>query len=229
MTLVAGHSASVFAKALVQRGVRHAVEGLDDDVAFGDIDREQLGRDACDNPAIILEGALAGHRGRSADALEVLWREPLPDASYKQRDVRALPSTVRVELIQDEEPQSSAVSHDASINFVLTGHQELKHHEVGEQDVGRVLGNPTSRLGIILIGVSIKRDRFLIRDVSRARAYIVESRIQDSHRGYQSSADCLTILRSRASFVLDVGISAFLLRRVRRIPALIDAWSAFFG
>jgi len=92
-----------WAKALVLRGIRHAVERLDDHVAFGNLDREQFGRDTSDNAALVPDGTLARHRGGCAHALKSLRSEPFPDTSYEQRDVGALSSTVGVEFVEHED------------------------------------------------------------------------------------------------------------------------------
>ena len=107
----------------------------------GIVDREELRRHAGDDSALVLERPFARHRRRRADALEPLGRQPLAHAAHEQRDVGALAAAVRVQLVEHEEPQTRAVADDLAIELVLTGHQELEHHEVGEQDVGRVLGD----------------------------------------------------------------------------------------
>ena len=75
--------------------------------------REELRRHAGDDAALVLERALARHRRRRADALELLGREPLAHAAHEQRDVGALPAAVGVKLVEHEEPQARAVADDA--------------------------------------------------------------------------------------------------------------------
>ena len=69
-------------------------------------------------------------------------RKTLTNAADEHRDISSLPATVRVELVENEELQSIAVGDHFSVELVLTGHQELKHHEVRQQDVGWIVPDP---------------------------------------------------------------------------------------
>jgi hypothetical protein len=64
--------------------------------------------------------------------------EALAHAAHEEGDVGALAPAVGVQLVEHEEAQPRAVADHLAIELVLPGHQQLEHHEVGEQDVGRV-------------------------------------------------------------------------------------------
>jgi len=149
-------------RANVLRGLRmvgDSLERLDDDVALGDGDREELRRDSGDDAVLVFQRTLARHRGRGADALEPFRRETLANAADEEGDIRALAPAVRVELVEDEEPQAGAVPDDLAVDLLLTGHQELEHHEVREEDVRRVLGDLPTRIVVLLSRVAPDGDR----------------------------------------------------------------------
>ena len=66
---------------------------------------ERLG-DLGDFALLLLGRPAAGHRGRSADADDVVAAEGLTAAPDQQRDVRALPAAVGVQLVEDQEAQA---------------------------------------------------------------------------------------------------------------------------
>mgnify|MGYP000679837393 CR=1 FL=1 len=67
----------------------------------------------------------------------------------------SLAAPVGVEFVQHQEAQSGAVSNHPSIQVILTGHQEFEHHEVGQQNVGRTVGNRLALLGGFLSGFEV--------------------------------------------------------------------------
>ena len=119
-----------------------AIERLGDDVALGDLAPEELRGHARDHAALVLKRSLARHRGRGTDAQEFPGLEPLTDAAHQQRHVRALATSVRVQLVEDEEAQILAVADDPAVDLLLPRHEELEHHEVGEEDVRGVVRDP---------------------------------------------------------------------------------------
>ena len=92
--------------------------------------------------------------------------EPLPDTAHQQRHVGTLAATVCVELVQDEEPKASAVADDPAVDLLLPRHEELEHHEVGEEDVRRLVGNPLPLVLVLLSGVAGERDRPVSRHLA---------------------------------------------------------------
>ena len=136
-----------------------AIERLGDDVALGNPDPEELRSHARDHAALVIERSLARHRGRGADAQELPGLEPLADTAHQQRHVRTLAATVRVQLVQDEEAQARAVADDPAVDLLLPRHEELEHHEVGEEDVRRVVRDPSPLVRILLPRVAGERDR----------------------------------------------------------------------
>ena len=93
------------------------VQGFDDDVALRNLDREQLRCHAGDDSALFFERSLARHRGRRADALQLLGRQSFSHTSHEQCDVRTLSAPVSMKLVEDEEPETYAVRNDATIDL----------------------------------------------------------------------------------------------------------------
>jgi hypothetical protein len=67
-----------------------------------------------------------------------------------------MPAAVGVQLLQHEGREAGPVPDYFAIELVLTGHQELEHHEVRGRDVWRILRSVTTLLGILLAGVARK-------------------------------------------------------------------------
>ena len=65
------------------------------------------------------------------------WRSAgrLADAAHQQRDVGALAAPIRVQLVEDQEAQALRRRDEALL--VRPREEQLEHHVVGEQDVGR--------------------------------------------------------------------------------------------
>ena len=136
-----------------------ALERLGDDIAFGDPAPEQLRNHACDHAALVVERSFARHRGRGADAQQALGLEPLTDTAHQQRHVGTLAATVCMEFVEDEEPKARAVADDPAVDLLLACHEELEHHEVGEENVRRLVGNPLPFVLVLLSRVAGERDR----------------------------------------------------------------------
>ena len=117
---------------------------------IGDLGPEELRSHVRDHAVLVLERSLARHRGRGADAQELPGLELLTDAAHQQRHVRALAAAVRVQLVEDEEAKARAVADDLTVELLLPRHEELEHHEVGEQDVRRLVRDPPPLAGVFL-------------------------------------------------------------------------------
>ncbi|HRI06173.1 MAG TPA: hypothetical protein PKW35_00080 [Nannocystaceae bacterium] len=70
-----------------------------------------------------------------------------------------------MQLIEHQEAQALAVADHLAIELVLPGHQQLEHHEVGQQDVGRVVGDASALLAVLLTRVTLERDGLVALDV----------------------------------------------------------------
>jgi hypothetical protein len=103
--------------------------------------------------------------------------------THEQRNVGALTSPVRVQLVEYQEPEPDAVADDLPIQLVLTGHQELKHHEVRQQNVGRVIRDAPTLLVVLLPGVAGEGDGAIALDVRDELVELLELAVgQRVHR-----------------------------------------------
>jgi hypothetical protein len=60
----------------------------------------------------------------------------LADTADEQGHIGALPAAVRVQLVEDQKAQPARVAHE--LVLAAAREDELEHHVVREQDVGRV-------------------------------------------------------------------------------------------
>jgi hypothetical protein len=167
----------------VRRRIGDPFQGLDDDVAFRDWDRKQLGGDTRYYPALVLQRTLARHGGGGSDALEVLGAKPLAYAANEQGYVGTLAPPVSVQLVEDEETQPHAVFHDAPVQIILPGHEQFEHHEVGQEDIRRVVRNAVSLLGVLLARVSGECHRTRARDIADELVELFELRVRQGVHG----------------------------------------------
>ena len=158
---------------------RGALQGFGDYAALGDGNAEQLGGHAGDHLALVLLRPFAGHRGRGSDAQKLLRLQALPDAAHQQRHVCTLAAAVGVELVQDQEPKAGAVADDPAVQFLLPRHQQLQHHEVGEENVGRMVGNPPPLVPVLLPRVAGERDRGLAGHLADELAQLVHLGVRE--------------------------------------------------
>ena len=87
--------------------------------------------------ARVILAAFARHGGGCADAdRRLVAAEPVAHAAHQHGDVGALPAAVGVKLVEHEEIEALGIGDDGPVERVLPRHQQLEHHEVGEQDVG---------------------------------------------------------------------------------------------
>ena len=133
------------------------LQRLPDHMAGLDRDAEQGGRHVGDRLPLIAGVALRGHRGRRADALNVRRVAGVAEPADEQRHVRALAAPVGVQLVQDQELQAPGRLDQAPVPG--PGQDELEHHVVGQQDVGRVRDDPRPVLRRLLAGVPVERHR----------------------------------------------------------------------
>jgi len=136
------------------RGIGGALQRLGDDVAGLDGGIEQLGCDLGNHPVLFFLRALARHGRRGADALQALGAQALPDPAHQQCDVGALAAAVGVQLVQYQKAQVRAVVDHLAVERILAGEQQLQHHEIGQQDVGRVGADLLAHLLALLAGVA---------------------------------------------------------------------------
>src|SRR3546814_7510291 len=76
----------------------------------------------------------------------------LPKATDEQRDVCTLTTPVGVELVEHQERQALGLV-DQMLPVCVPGEDQLEHHVVGEEDVGRVPPDLRLALGALLAGV----------------------------------------------------------------------------
>ncbi len=141
-----------------------APQRLPDHALGGDRGAEQAGGDARDLLALVLEGTFARQRGRSADALEALGAARVADTAAEHRDVGPLASPVGVQLVEDEEAEILGGRDEVTLGGPRE--QQLEHHVVGQEDVGRVTEDLFARLLVLLAGVAAERHRRLALRVS---------------------------------------------------------------
>ena len=99
--------------------------------------------------------SLVGHGGRGANTDgRLVWRAPVPKSADKDGHVRSLAPPIGVELVKDNELHSPGMVDDFGIQFVLPGQQQLGHHEVGQQNIGRLPGNALALLPAFLARVA---------------------------------------------------------------------------
>lgn len=65
-----------------------------------------------------------------------------------------------MQFIKDEELESIGSPNDGFVDLVLPGHHELQHHEVGQDDVRRILGYAVTLLAFLLACIAREGDWF---------------------------------------------------------------------
>ena len=114
-----------------------ALQRFVDDLVRREIHAEQgLGhfRDF-EPPIVAAAAAVARHGGGRADADDVV-AEGVATAPDEHRDVGALTAAIGVQLVEHEEPEAPGGSHEFAV--LAAREQQLQHHVVREQDVGRI-------------------------------------------------------------------------------------------
>ena len=100
-----------------------------------------------------------GERRRRSDALQRAGVAGLPDTTAEERDVGALPATVGVQLVEHEEAESAGRVDEVALG--RPRQQQLEHHVVRQQHVGRVGDDRRALLLGLLAGVAAEGHRAL--------------------------------------------------------------------
>ena len=137
--------------------VGRAYERLTDDIRGQDLGAEQAAGDLGHRGPAVVIGA-AGHGGRRADALQTGRRQQRADSPHQQGHIGALAAAVGVKLVEHEELQALAMADHLLVDLVLTGHQVFEHHEVRQQDVGRLGRDRPASVVAVLPCVASERD-----------------------------------------------------------------------
>ena len=84
-----------------------------------------------------------------------------------------------MQLVQHEEAQPRTVADDAAIDILLPRHEEFQHHEVGEQDVRRVVRNALPLVHVLLAGVAGEGDRSISGHLTDELGEFVHLRVRE--------------------------------------------------
>jgi hypothetical protein len=85
------------------------------------------------------------------------WADDRGTAGPEHGNVRTLPAAIGMQLVEHQEIETVGVGDDRAVERVLPGHQQLEHHEIGEQDVGLRLANSLALLRAFLARIASKR------------------------------------------------------------------------
>ena len=89
--------------------------------------------------------AFVRHRGgRSYTDRRGVRRATIAQPSDQDSDIGALPASIGMQLVENDELETVGVRYHLTIDAVLTGQQQLGHHEVGQENVGRIVSDPLS-------------------------------------------------------------------------------------
>ena len=136
--------------------IGHAAERFRNDRIRADPGAEDFRGDPGHRGALLFRGAFACHgRGRAdADRRMLRVADPRLESAHQHRHIRALAPAVGVQLIEHDEPQAAAILDDLPVQIVLPRHEQFEHHEVGKQNVRRVVPDALAFVGAFLSGVS---------------------------------------------------------------------------
>ena len=141
--------------------VSDSLKGLPDDIECCErCSKEQTG-DVGDGLIAIGFALRGGHRGRCADAHQLLSLHAFSDTAHEHGDIRTLPAAVRVEFVQHQELQPATVVDHAAVDVFEAREDQLQHHEVGEQNVRRVVGDCLALVAALLAGVALDAEGLL--------------------------------------------------------------------
>ena len=129
-----------------------------------------------------------GHRGRSANAQEILGVELRPNAAHEHGDIRALSSAIGMQLVQYQELEILGGLDDFMILMVARENQ-IEHHIVREQDVRRI-GLDCGTLGRAFLS-RIALDRHQGRTVEKLADFLELAVRQRVHRIDDDGANAL--------------------------------------
>ena len=118
-------------------------EGFADDLRGGGWGAEERLRDGGDLAFLIFGGAFAGHRGRRADADDLVAAKGEAAAADQQSHIRSLPAAVGMEFVEDEKAEPLGGADQRAV--LIPGQEQFEHHVVGQQDVGRIVPDGFTR------------------------------------------------------------------------------------
>ena len=116
------------------------LQGFANHVLLGDLRAKQQAGNTGDGLISVCQRARGRHGGGRANAHQLVGLQTLAQTAHQQGYVGALASPVGVQLIQHQEFQTLAMLDHPPIHVLIAGQNQLQHHEVGQQDVGRVVG-----------------------------------------------------------------------------------------
>ena len=127
------------------------------DVLRAHIGTEQSRADSSQVLLAFLVGSLRGEGGGGPDTAQRIRARGFAQASNQQRHIGTLTTPVAVQLVEHQEAQRTESPHEVPIP--VTGEDQLQHHVVGEQDVGRVALDTLPRLVVVLARVPLEGHR----------------------------------------------------------------------
>ncbi len=127
---------------------------LADDVLDQDLITEQASGDLGDVVTLLGTRSTAGHGRRGPNDLEGRRGARLAQAADEHPNVGPLPTTVGMELIEYQELQVAACRANQTLALARPGEDQLEHHVVGQDDVGRIGENRFPLLVGLLAGVA---------------------------------------------------------------------------
>ena len=119
---------------------RRAFQRFADDLLRREVHAEQRPGHLGDLDPLVFAADAARHGGGRADADDVV-AESVATPADEHRNVGALAAAIGVQLVEHEEPEPPGGPHQLAI--LAAREQQLQHHVVREQDVGRI---PPDRL-----------------------------------------------------------------------------------
>lgn len=174
---------------------------LADNVLGAHIGAEQSRADSRQMLLTLLVGSLRGQGGGSPDTPEGLRARRLAQPPNQQRHIGALPPPVAMQLVENQEAQRTESPHELPIP--VTREDQLQHHVVGEQDVGRIALDPVPRLEVILSRVALEGHRSIKPrpEVEELGEFLHLAVGQGVHRVHDDRLDARA--RTRAEHMID--------------------------
>jgi hypothetical protein len=100
---------------------------------------------------------LARHRRRCTNAKgRAVLAETITQPPHQHRHVCSLATAIGVQLFENDEVETLRIFDDGLVEIVLPGHQQFKHHEIRQQDVGLGLPYPFTLVLVFLAALSQK-------------------------------------------------------------------------
>lgn len=130
---------------------------LTEHVIGGHRGAEDPAGDAGDRCTLVGQRPFAGQGGRRAHELQVRRPARLPRPPRQQRDVGTLAAPVGVQLVEDQELQPLGGPHQPAVPH--PSEDQLQHHIVGEDHVGRIAQQDVPLLAVELARIAAHPDR----------------------------------------------------------------------